>query len=63
MDSETHDRFLYVTLVPSRGEGVLNFAVDRGTGDVWSAASSCLEITNRHLRSLQLRLRRRLGVS
>ena len=64
-DSETrpHERFLYVTLVPSRGEGFLNFAVDRRTGDVWSAASSCLEITNSRLRSLQAKLRRQLGIS
>jgi hypothetical protein len=57
------ERYLVITLVPSRGEGVLNFAVDRKTGDVWSAASSCLEMTNSRLRGLQAKLRRQLGVS
>ena len=55
--------YLILTLVPSRGEGFLNFAVDRRTGDVWSASSECLEITNGRLRSLQAKLRRQLGIS
>jgi hypothetical protein len=55
--------FLIVTLVPLRGEGVLNFAVDRRTGDVWSPSSECLEITNSRLRNLQATLRRQLGIS
>jgi hypothetical protein len=62
--SEVDSRgFLIVTLVPLRGEGELNFAVDRRTGDVWSASSECLEITNARLRSLQGKLRRQLGIS
>jgi hypothetical protein len=62
-ETRPQERYLYVTLVPSRGEGFLNFAVDRRTGDVWSAASSCLEITNSHLRRLQVELRHQLGIS
>jgi hypothetical protein len=61
--SEAQERYLYVTLVPSRGEGVLNFAVDRRTGDVWSATSSCLEITNSRLHRLQVETRHQLGIS
>lgn len=57
------ERYLAITLVPSRGEGVLNFAVDRKTGDVWSATSSCLEMTNSRLSALQAKLRRQLGIS
>ena len=61
--SEAEERYLYVTLVPSRGEGVLNFAVDQRTGDVWSATSSCLEITSGRLRRLQVEIRHQLGIS
>jgi hypothetical protein len=55
--------YLMVTLVPLRGEGVVNFAVDRRTGDVWSPSRECFEITNDRVRSLQAKLRRQLGIS
>jgi len=39
-----------------------NYAVDRATGDVWSAVI-CQRITSKRLRAEQLALRKRIGLS
>lgn len=62
VDARSDGRYLYVTVVPTRGQGVLNFAVDRRTADVWTT-SACLERTNPRLQRLQLKLREQLRLS
>jgi hypothetical protein len=40
-----------------------NYAVDPSTGDVWSATSSCDELSTHALRRLQTKIRARIGLS
>src|SRR5258706_15984406 len=49
------------TVIPSWGQGVDYFAVDRRTGDVW-AYLGCELVRSRELASLQARFRRRFDV-
>ena len=59
--------FLFFTVTwegtPSGSVVVGNYAVDRYTGDVWSATSSCEEETNKILRALQAKVRATLHLS
>ena len=49
-------------VVPSWGQGVVFFAVDRRTGDVW-AYLGCERVRSRALAALQANFRRRFNVS
>lgn len=62
LEARSDERYLYVTVVPSRGQGVLDFAVDRRTADVWTT-SACSDRTSPRLRRLQLKLREQLRLS
>jgi hypothetical protein len=50
------------TVVPTWGQGVVYFAVDRRTGDVW-AYLGCERVRSRELAALQAKFRRRFNVS
>src|ERR1017187_1844778 len=60
-------RFIYFTVTwaaPAESSVVVgNYAVDPYTGDVWSAAISCDELTTPSLHRLQKRVRAELGLS
>lgn len=60
-------RYIYVTAywrgVPNGSAVVDNFAIDKLTGDVWSATMSCSEKKNAELERLQARLRRKMKMS
>src|SRR3954454_1434723 len=48
-------------VVPTWGEGVTYFAVDRRTGEVW-AYLGCEQVRSRELEALQAKFRRRFNV-
>jgi hypothetical protein len=60
-------KFIFFTVywagTPNGSVVVGNSAVDRNTGDVFSAAMSCKEEQNRNLRALQTRIRASLHLS
>ena len=63
----TSNRFYFFTAVwngPKNGSVVAgNYAVDKYTGDVWSATSSCNELSTVASRKLQAKVRSELGLS
>ena len=66
-DNPYSPRFMFFTIVwnsgPKDSVVVANFAVDPYTGDVWSATSSCDELSNPELRALQRTFRHTLRLS
>jgi hypothetical protein len=66
-DDPHSPRFMFFTIVwesgPKDSVVVAIFAIDPYTGDVWSATSSCDEITNPELHALQGTFRHILGLS
>ena len=54
--------FFTWTVIPSWGQGVVYFAVDRRTGDVW-AYLGCRLIRSRELALIQTRFRQQFGVA
>jgi hypothetical protein len=40
-----------------------NYAVDKATGDSWSAVASCDKITSRRVRAVQRKIRQRIGLT
>jgi hypothetical protein len=66
-DDPHSPRFMFFTIVwesgPKDSVVVENLAVDPYTGDVWSATSSCDEISNPELRALQRTFRHTLRLS
>jgi hypothetical protein len=59
--------FLFFTVTwagtPNGSVVVGNYAVDRFTGDVWSAVIGCYEEKNEGLQALQVRIRAAMGLS
>jgi hypothetical protein len=57
------NRHFYMwSVIPTWGQGVYHFAVDRRTGDVW-AYFGCKRLRSRQLASLQAKFRRRFHVT
>lgn len=60
-------KFLFFTVTwagtPNGSVVVGNYAVDPHTGDVFSATMGCEEVTNKTLRTLQIRIRANLHLS
>lgn len=59
--AEPNSHFYTWTVVPSWGEGVVFFAIDRRTGDVWRPMG-CGLVRSKELSTLQAHFRRRFGV-
>jgi hypothetical protein len=59
--AKPNPHFYTWTIVPTWGEGVAFFAVDRRTGDVWPALG-CERVRSPELAALQARFRQRFGV-
>ena len=57
-----NSHFYQWSVIPSWGQGVEHYAVDRRTGDVW-ANLGCERVRSRELAALQARFRRRFHVS
>jgi hypothetical protein len=66
-ESQDDPSFYFFTAVwagePNGSVVIGNFAVDRATGDVFSATMSCDEIRNTKLRTAQSKLRSEIGMS
>ncbi len=61
-EGEKPTRHFYAwTVIPTWGQGVVHFSVDRRTGDVW-AYLGCERVRSRELGALQARFRRRFNV-
>jgi hypothetical protein len=54
--------FHFWTVIPTWGQGLVYYYVDRRTGDVW-AALGCERVRSRELAALQAKFRRRFHVS
>ena len=56
-----NSHFYAWTVIPSWGQGVTHFAVDRRTADVW-AYLGCKRVRSRELSLLQTQFRRRVNI-
>jgi hypothetical protein len=54
--------FYFWTIIPTWGQGVVYFYVDRRIGTVWGGYSNCRQIHSPELTALQARFRRRFHV-
>ena len=57
-----NSHFDFWTVIPTWGQGVVNFYIDRRTGTVWGGYSDCRPIHSPELTALQTRFRRRFHV-
>jgi hypothetical protein len=59
----TNPHFYFWTVIPTWGQGVDYFYVDRRTGSVWGGYADCRPIHSPHLAALQARFRRKVHIA